>query len=177
MDNPPFQNKKLPAWHEVEAQIQKEINWLRESIETFSDEEKHTPIICKECLMRRIAVLIASGKVATTEIKKSSELRSFWIESSLQSDKTRICHGQNWHRETMEKIESHFTSQSFDVVREPNLHWGRADLGVYKKGEKDLYIEVGTTSFFKLWMNLDQMRNFVYLIVLSDNKMIEFSLN
>lgn len=27
------------------------------------------------------------------------------------------------------------------------MHWGRADLGVYKNGKPGLYIEVGTTSF------------------------------
>ena len=177
MNNPPSSNYKFPAWHEVEAQIQKEINWLRESIETFSDTEKYAPIKCKECLMRRIAVLIVSGKITTTEIKKSPDLKSFWAEIDQQNKNARIYHGQDWHRETMEKIENHFIFQRFEVVREPNLQWGRADLGVYKKGEKDLYIEVGTTSFFKLWMNLDQMRNFIYLIVPSDNKLIEFTSN
>lgn len=74
----------------------------------------------------------------------------------------------------MEKVEKHFTSQGFDVVREPNLHRGRADLGVFKHGEKDLYIEVGTTSLFKLYINLKEMRHFIYLIVPRDNYIIEF---
>lgn len=177
MNNSPSPNYKFPAWHEVEAQIQKEINWLRESIETFSDKEKYAPINCRECLMRRIAVLIVSRKITSTEINKSSDLKSFWTEIDQYNENARIYHGQDWHRETMGKIENHFTLQGFEVVREPNLHWGRADLGVHKKGEKDLYIEVGTTSFFKLWMNLNQMRNFTYLIVPSDNKLIEFTSN
>jgi len=57
-------------------------------------------------------------------------------------------------------------SLGFDVVREPTLHQGRADLGVYKKGTPDLFIEVGTTSL---------RRNFIYLIVPNDEKLIEFT--
>lgn len=91
MDNPPLSNKKFPAWHEVEAQIQKEINWLRESIETFSAEEKYSPINCRECLMRRIAVLIVSGVVKTTEIYKSSELKvSGWKITKLTMTQKRF---------------------------------------------------------------------------------------
>jgi len=173
MINPPPSNPKFPAWHEVEKQIQKEINWLRESIETFSTEEKYSPINCRECLMRRIAVLIVSGVLRTTEINKSSELKSFWIENN-QINSKKIYHGSDWHREMMEKIENHFVSQGFNVVREPNLHRGRSDLGVFKQGEKDLYIEVGTTSLFKLYINLKEMRHFIYLIVPRDNNLIEF---
>ena len=75
----------------------------------------------------------------------------------------------------MRKIENHFLHQNYEVEREPDLHWGRADLGVYKNGEKALYIEVGTTSLFKLLANLMQMENSVYLIVPNDNKLIEFT--
>lgn len=64
--------------------------------------------------------------------------------------------------------------QGYEVEREPNIHWGRADLGVYKKGTQNLYIEVGTTSLFKLLVNLTAMRNITYLIVPSDDKLIEF---
>jgi len=62
----------------------------------------------------------------------------------------------------------------YKVIREPNLYWGRADLEVYKQGEKLLFIEVGTISLFKLWTNLKLMKNCIYLIVPDDNKLIEF---
>lgn len=64
--------------------------------------------------------------------------------------------------------------QGYDVVREPNIDHGLADLGVYKSGVPNLYIEVGTTSLFKLWLNLSTMSNCVYLIVSSDDKLVEF---
>ena len=168
-----IQENKYPAWHEVEEQIQKEINWLRQSIETFSKEEKYAPIGCRECLMRRISVLIVSGVVKATEINKGPELQSFWTESN-QNNSKMVYHGSDWHRETMKKIENHFRNQGCNVIREPNLQWGRTDLGVFKKGEIDLFIEIGTTSLFKLYINLKQMKNFIYLIVPSDDYLIEF---
>jgi hypothetical protein len=173
MSDFPLSNKKFPAWHEVEEQIQKEVNWLRRSIETFSKEEKYALIGCRECLMRRISVLIVSGVVKTTEINRSPELESFW-KGNNQNNLKNVYHGSSWHRTTMEKIENHFRDQGCDVVCEPTLQWGRADLGVYKEGEKDLFIEIGTTSLFKLYINLKRMRNFIYLIVPNDDYLIEF---
>lgn len=60
------------------------------------------------------------------------------------------------------------------MVREPNLYWGRADLGVYKKRRHALFIEVGTVSLLKLFINLRSMRNFIYLVMPNDEKLIEF---
>jgi len=74
----------------------------------------------------------------------------------------------------MEQIEDFFLRQGYKVIREPILHWGRVDLGIFKKNKQDLYIEVETTSFFKLWMNLRIMENFTFLIVPNDDKLIEF---
>jgi hypothetical protein len=162
-------------WHTVEKQIQKEIDWLRDSIETFSDEEKGAPAgICRECLMRKIAVLIIAGKIKASQINKLPSLNSFWINKSKNKKQFKISHGKEWHSTTMKTIGNHFIAQGFKVEIEPTLSWGRADLGVYKKRQKDLFIEVGTTSFFKLWINLNQMNNFIYLIVSNDDKIIEF---
>jgi len=55
------------------------------------------------------------------------------------------------------------------------MHQGRADLGVYQKESPNLYIEIGTTSFYKLWLNLATKGKFVYLIVPDDDKIIEFT--
>lgn len=179
MSNPiQSMNKSLP-WDEVEKLILNEIIWLRNNIETFHKEEKNAPVTCNDCLLRKIAILIVSGKVTATEIKKSSKLKSFWDNQGCVSknNNLKIYHGQNWHRETMENIENHFISQGFKVVREPNLQWGRADLGVYKQREQDLMIEVGTTSLFKLWLNLAKMKNITYLIIPNDEKIIEFICN
>ncbi len=177
MTNPPSSNNKFFGWLEAEKIIRDEIIWLRNKIETYMADEKNAPITCKECLLRNIAVLVASGKVTATEIKKDVNLKSFWLENNLGNGKIKVSHGSDWHRETIEKIENHFLFQGFDVVREPNLHQGRADLGIYKNGEQDLYIEVGTTSLFKLWRNLEKMKNIIYLIVPNDINLIEFICN
>ena len=77
----------------------------------------------------------------------------------------------------MKRIEIHFLAKGFQVEREPNITWGRADLGIYKTGQKTLYVEVGTTSLRKLFINLKGMKNFVYLIVPNESRLIEFTDN
>jgi hypothetical protein len=167
-------NNKYPPWHVVEGKIKKEEDWLRSSITTFSSKESYEPKTCRECLIRNIAILIVSGEVNAKEIKKESSLNSFWFDKKLSKEK-RIYHSKEWQKRKMEKIENHFIYQEYKVFREPNLNWGRADLKIIKKNNLPLYIEVGTTSFFKLWINLKRMDNFIYLIVPNDDKLIEFS--
>lgn len=171
----PSPQKLWRYWGIVEEKIKKEVDWLREVVDTYSKEEKLAPMGCRECFMRRIAILIISGKIEAQEIKKSPLLESLWLNKKIKKNRLKIHHGSDWHRETMDKIENHFLSLRFRVIREPTLHQGRTDLGVYKKGAPDLFIEVGTTSFFKLWLNLLTRRNFVYLIVPNDEKLIEFT--
>ncbi len=117
--------------------------------------------------LRCIAVLIVSGQVKATEIKREPQLKSFWNTKKrvkIKKNKVRKRHG----------IENHFLSRGFEVSCEPTLHQGRADLGVYEKGKANLLIEVGTTSLFKLWLNLKQKKHFTYLIFPNDDKLIEF---
>lgn len=165
--------KKSLPWDEVERQISKEMFWLRNVIETFHEKDENSPVTCKECLLRKIAILIISGKVKATEITKKHSGGNFWL-SKKSNNKLKISHGKEWHQKTMEEIESHFLQLGFKVAREPNLHWGRADLGIYKKDERDLLVEVGTTTFFKLWVNLSEMKNFILLVVPNDDRLIEF---
>jgi len=165
-------------WDTVEKKIQEEMDWLESNINTFSNEEKTAPKGCRECFLRRIAILIVSGQVKAKEITKNPPLKSFWLNKKLnRTNRLKKRHGSDWHKETMDKIENHFLSLGFNVVREPDISGGRADLGVFKKGKPNLYIEVGTTSFFKLWLNLARKRvlNFTYLIVPNDDKLIEFT--
>jgi hypothetical protein len=167
-------SKSLP-WHEVEKQIKQEAKWLLQSIDTYHEEEKNLPPnTCKNCLLRQLAILIVSGEIEVREIKKDPSLPSFW---TAQDDKSliRIHHGAEWHSQNMEDIENHFLAQDFVVIREPTLQKGRADLGIYKKGELDLLVEVGTISYFKLWFNLTMMHKFIYLIVPNDDILIEFT--
>jgi hypothetical protein len=173
------QQKYLP-WHIVEKKIQEEIVWLNNSIETFSIQEKNSSTNCRKCLIREIAILIVRGKIKATEIKKIAPLKNFWTETKIKKNRQKLPkmrHGKDWHRETMEQIEHHFISRNYIIDREPNLYWGRADLGVSKKNKQNLYIEVGTISLFKLLINLKMMENSIYLIVPSDDKLIEFICN
>jgi len=163
-------------WDIVEKKIKEETIWLKNNIETFLQEEKNAPVGCRECFLRKIAILIVSGQVKASEITKNAPLKSFWLDiKNKKNEKERkIYHGSDWHRETMQRIERHFLHLGYEVLREPDLNHGRADLGVYKKGKQNLLIEVGTTSFFKLWRNLETMRHCTYLIVPNDDKLIEF---
>lgn len=163
-------------WDTVEKKIKEEMIWLRNTIDTFLQEEKNAPVGCRECFLRKIAILIVSGRVKASQITKNPPLKSFWLDIKNKNKKgKKIYHGSDWHRETMKRIENHFIYLGYEVLQEPDLNQGRADLGVYKNGEKDLYIEVGTTSFFKLWRNLETMKHCTYLIVPNDNKLIEFT--
>lgn len=166
-------------WDIVEKKIREETDWLQNNIDTFSDEERTAPKGCRECFMRRIAILIVSGQIQAKEITKTPSLKSFWTNNKNfnKNSAVRMHHGGDWHKETMIKIRNHFLTLGFKVGIEPNIFGGRADLGVFKKGKPVLYIEVGTTSIFKLWLNLARKRkqSFKYLIVPNDNKLIEFT--
>lgn len=171
--------RSLAGWNKVEDMIRHEMLWLENVVQTFGPEEStNVPVSCRYCLLRNIALLIVTGKVRAREIKKKPPLKSFWHTSkkslSVSQRLRKILHGKEWHRATMQKIESHFLLQGCRVAREPNITWGRADLGVYCEGQKNLFIEVGTTSFYKLWVNLSRMRNSVYLLVPDDDILVEF---
>lgn len=166
-------------WDSVEKKIQKEILWLENAIPCFLKKETTTPKGCRECFKRKIAILIVSGQIRATEFTKTKGLDDFWkvkktFYKKKEGKRKPKQHGGQWHSEKMNKIENHFLSRGYDVVREPDVHGGKADLGIYKKRKLDLIIEVGTTSFFKLWLNLMAVKNCIYLIVPDDNSLIEF---
>ena len=75
----------------------------------------------------------------------------------------------------MGALTTYFENQGFEVIPEPFLNKGRADLGIYKDGYKDLFIEVGTTSAYKLWWNLQMLTDSVILLVPDENHAIEFT--
>lgn len=159
--------KSLP-WDVVEKAIIKEIDWLKENIETFRDKEES---VCYGCILRRIAILIVSGKIKAKDIKSKNCL---WGEKkSISIGKS---HGKEWHSEMMSLIMGYFELEGYRVAMEPNLNKGRADLGVYKTGERNLFIEVGTISLSKLLFNLESMEGSDILLVLSVVHAIEFSI-
>ena len=75
----------------------------------------------------------------------------------------------------MGALTEYFENQGFEVIPEPFLNKGRADLGVYKDGHKDLFIEIGTISAYKLWCNLQMLTNSKILLVPDENHAIEFT--
>lgn len=84
MPNKNIKTKKSLPWDKVENAIKKEILWLRQVIDTFSDKENiigGVPGVdyCRECLARRIAILILSGKIKAKQINRKAPLKSFWL--------------------------------------------------------------------------------------------------
>lgn len=161
-------------WLIVEKKIEEETNWLKNVVATFLDKETSAPEGCRLCFIRKIAILIITGQVMAKEIKRDSTLKSLWLEKKQKNNRKKINHGKEWHQKIMEKIENHFLAQGYKVKREPDIYGGRADLVAYKTKNHLIFIEVGTTSFFKLWLNLEKTNNFTYLIVPDDEKIIEF---
>jgi len=75
----------------------------------------------------------------------------------------------------MDVITEYFENQGFEVISEPFLSKGRADLGIYKDGHMDLFVEVGATSAYKLWWNLQMLTNCKILLVAGEKRVIEFT--
>lgn len=172
----PNQNQNtLPTWQEVEQQLQHEMQWLETAIDTYGDRSVDTAgnPVCKQCTLRVIATLLIYGDIEAHEITKDPLLHDFWLVSDEEKIPP-VNHGKDWHREKMRCIESHFLQLGCKVEREPNLHVGRADLGVYDTDAVPLYVEVGTTSYYKLAVNMKSMQHFTYLIVPDDERLIEF---
>lgn len=177
-----IKDKKQLSWMEVENHIEKEIKWLKSSL-TFhynpNQVERHTSFqygYCDNCILRKIALLISSGEVRARDIRKENSSSNFWLDDE-NVNKT-VYHGGEWHREIMGIIENHFRNLGCEVAREPYLPWGRADIGVYKENVGDLFVEVGSISTLKLFINLKKLSpGIVYLVVPDDDGLVEFLVN
>lgn len=165
---PAKKSKSLP-WDVVEKGIAKEIQWLKETIpqKTYG---KYKSDYCTNCIFRQIAILIISGKIKARDIKSTISL---WGEKKLSS--LYKPHGSKEHAELMHLVASYFKTFGYGITLEPHLNMGRADVGVYKKGRRPLFAEVGTISLYKLLVNLKSMEGSDFLIVLSKKHVIEFS--
>ena len=164
------QLKSLP-WHLVEESIVKEIKWLQEIIIETHHHKDRDDNICRGCVYRRLAILILAGKIKAKDIKSSICL--WGEEKSFPVGKP---HGKEWHAETMKLVSSYFKYLGYDVAIEPNLNMGRADLGAYRKDERNLFIEIGTVLLPKLLFNLESMEGSDFLLVLDLNHAVEFSI-
>ncbi|TSC68017.1 MAG: hypothetical protein G01um101472_196 [Parcubacteria group bacterium Gr01-1014_72] len=165
-------------WHIVEKAIAKEYAWLKKVLD-FGPRFKEQDEIASELgienyqMLRQIGIAIVSGKISARDIitEKASGL---WSSQEMLAEIHSERHGGEWHKAMMGVIKKHFEEGYFEVVNEPYLNFGRADLGVYKPDYPNLYVEVGTTSLFKFWRNLSSMPHSVFLFVPTEYGAIEF---
>jgi hypothetical protein len=161
-------------WHVVEEAINREIEWLETAIEQTSADKVPG---CDDCryTYRKIALLIVTGKIKAKEFI-ARDGHDLWDDLTRKHAlKGSARHGGDWHKKMMNVITEYFENQGFDVVSEPFLTNGRADLGIYKDGHKDLFVEVGTTSAYKLCLNLQTLTNSKILLVPDEKRAVEFT--
>ena len=168
-----FGETGLP-WHIVEEAINRESQWLERVIEqTYIDEVPG----CDKCryTFRKIAVLIVTGEIKAKEFT-ARDGHDLWDDlTEKHGAKKSARHGGDWHKRMMDVVTEYFEKQEFEVIPEPDLSKGRADLRVYKDGYRDLFIEIGTTSAYKLWWNLQMFTNSKILILPDEGRAIEFA--
>jgi hypothetical protein len=161
------------AWHIVEEAINNEVKWLERVIEQTVIRKVPG---CDDCryTYRKIALLIVTGKIGAKEFI-AREGHDLWDDLTQRYGmKGSARHGGDWHKRMMDVITEYFENQGFEVIPEPFLSKGRADLGIYKDGQMDLFVEVGTTSAHKLWWNLQMLTNSKILLVSDEKRVIEF---
>jgi hypothetical protein len=167
-----FAETGLP-WHVVEEAINREIEWLEGAIEQTVIGRVPG---CDDCryTYRKIALLIVTGKIRARE-SIARDGHDLWDDLTQKHALRKSArHGGDWHKRMMDVISEHFGNQGFEVIPEPDLSKGRADLGVHKDGYRDLFVEIGTTSAYKLWWNLQMLTNSRILLVPDEKRAIEF---
>lgn len=166
-------------WAKAENKIDKKIFWLKKNISLLAESYKSetflaTLIKCENCIFRKIAILIVSGKVRVSGFSLDSFFQNKHLTASTDHISGR--HGADWHKRMMKWIanSSQIFIQKQNVVVEPITNYGRADLGYFPDMGKPIYVEVGTVSLFKVWYNLMTMKNCVFLLIPNDDIIIKF---
>jgi hypothetical protein len=166
-----FTGNGLP-WHTVEEAINREIKWLERAI---AQTVKRKVPGCDDCryTYRKIALLIVTGKIKVKEFI-AREGHDLWDGLTQKHGIRRSArHGGVWHRKMMDVVTEYFANQGFEIISEPFLSQGRADLGIHKDGHVDLFVEIGDTSGYKLWWNLQMLTNCRILLVPDEKRVIE----
>jgi len=159
-------------WNAIETRIKKEALWLKNNIDTMPTkyQGKETLITCEDCILRKLAILIVSGKIKARKIK----FEQLPWENDPELYKNHA-HGEEWHRKMMNAAANYFKKDEYQTSLEPMVNLGRADVGIFSKSLKSpIYIEIGTTSLYKLLYNLLTMENSIFLIIPAEEYMIEF---
>jgi hypothetical protein len=131
---------------------------------------------CDDCryTYRKIALLIVTGRIKAKEFT-ARDGHDLWDGlTEKHGVKKSARHGGDWHKKMMDVLTEYFEKQQFEVIPEPDLSKGRADLGVYKDGYPDLFVEIGTTSAHKLWWNLQMLTDSRVLLVPDEKRAVEF---
>jgi hypothetical protein len=161
----------MKIWNLVEKNIYKEIDFLKNNL-ILSPFRQNDPIQCKDCVFRQIAILIVSGKIKVKKIV--GDRKKLWpvlkVNNSLSDKKS---HGADWHDSFIKQVKNYFENKNYLTENEPELHYGRADLGIPKL---NIFIEVGTINIYKLYNNLINMVGCKIVVLPDDNYIIEFSL-
>ena len=174
-------NQKILPWHVVEQAIFEEKKWLIRAFD-FGQEGRKDKIIAEPTvtplppneMLRQLSIAIVSGKVRVRELN-TEKINGLWTDDSTNWELGHNeRHGGDWHKAMMGLIKNHFSEGGFELTTEPYLNWGRADIGVYKQGYKNLFVEVGSTSVFKVWLNSHTMPDSIFLFVPSVYYAIEF---
>ena len=168
-----FTETGLP-WHVVEEAINREIEWLERVIEQTVISKVPG---CDDCryTFRKIALLIVTGRITAKE-SIARDGHDLWNDLTKKHGiKKSARHGGVWHRKMMNVLTEYFAREGFEVIPEPFLSQGRADLGIYKNGHAPLFVEIGDTSVYKLWWNLQMLTNCRILLVPDEKQAIEFT--
>ena len=94
------------VWHIVEDIINKEIFWLKNNIPVLPEKYKTNPLFlkCDDCILRKIAILIVSGKVKATEFR-AEKGKDLWNNLTEKQNLIKISyHGQEWHKKMIDAI-------------------------------------------------------------------------
>ena len=168
------------SWNIIEFNINKEIKWLKNNISVLpggyvQNRNFMNFVNCSDCLLRKIAILIVSGKIKAIKFG-TAQNKNLWNISDVQNIKIINKHGQEWHRKMMSVVSKYFEDKNYRIELEPNLNYGRADLGACSKQnpKENFYIEIGTVSLFKLWHNFSTMKNTTFLVIPFEEYFIEF---
>ncbi len=168
--------KQSNSWYDIEQAINNELNWLKDKSSFLQGSYKSDNpfLFCNHCLLRKIAVLVVSGKIKAFEM--NSKNKDLWNNLTKEKNLPKLSnHGKDWHKKMMDVLYHYFNSQGYKLSLEPVLNYGRADLGIYSKSSILLYIEVGTVSLYKLWYNFLTMKNNKFLLVPNEDYIIEFT--
>jgi hypothetical protein len=168
-----FTETGLP-WHTVEKAINREIEWLERVIQKTVIGKVPG---CDDCryTYRKIALSIITGKIKAKECTARYG-HDLWDDlTQKHGTKKSARHGGVWHKKMMDVVTEYFENQGFEVIPEPFLSQGRADLGIHKDSQMDLFVEIGDTSPYKLWWNLQMLTNCRILLVPDEKSVIEFT--